>query len=153
SISISGATNSGSGGAAAVTGTFLVVGVSADQKTITLYMPYSGIGTIGLGTGTTLGTGPWVTAIPTAQTTPVANPPLQFNNNVAGTRWDAHNISVSANGLAIKTTNTSFTDPLGGTGTKTAGHIGTWDGINGFTQARDYAFDFYGMPADSSSTA
>src|SRR5437879_32850 len=56
-VSIAGATNGGAGGDAAVTGTFMVVGVP-DSTHIKLYMPYTGINTT-LGGTITVGSGPW----------------------------------------------------------------------------------------------
>jgi hypothetical protein len=132
-----------------VNGAFLVVGVSADQKTLSLYMPYSGIGTIGF-SGATLGTGPWTQSIVHCDSSCgiQPNPTMDFSNN-ASEGWDAHAVTVGANGLSITTRNAPFTDPKGIAHTYTSGHIQTWGGTSGFAQplGNGWALDFYGQPA------
>lgn len=150
SISIAGATNNGTIDTI-VNGAFLVVGVSADQKTLSLYMPYSGIGTIGF-SGATLGTGPWTQSIVHCGSSCgiQPNPTMDFSNN-ASEGWDAHAVTVGAKGLSITTSNAPFTDAKGIAHTYTSGHIQTWGGTSGFAQplGNGYAIDFYGQPLTS----
>jgi hypothetical protein len=150
SISIAGATNNNTVDTI-VNGAFLVVGVSADQKTLSLYMPYSGIGTIGFA-GATLGTGPWTQSIVHCPGSCgiQSNPTMDFSNN-ASDGWDAHAVTVGADGLSITTRNAPFTDAKGIVHAYTSGHIQTWSGTSGFAQplGNGLAMDFYGQPAVS----
>jgi hypothetical protein len=154
SISIAGATNNGTVDTT-VNGAFLVVGVSADQKTISLYMPYSGLGTIGH-SGATLGTGPWTQSIVSCPSNCgiQSNPTMDFSNN-GSEGWDAHAVTVDDNGMSITTRNAPFTDVKGIAHTYTSGHIQTWGGTFGFAQplGNGLAMDFYGQPAVSGAAS
>jgi hypothetical protein len=79
---------------------------------------------------------------------------MDFSNN-ASEGWDAHAVTVGANGLSITTRNAPFTDPKGIAHTYTSGHIQTWGGSSGFAQAlgNGLAMDFYGEPATSGATS
>jgi hypothetical protein len=155
-VSISGATNSGSGGNSAINNNFQVSSVTDDEHLV-LYMPAAGgvFGSIGVGSAT-LGTGPWVAALNRSCGSPCNGLPLIYANDNPGVTegWGPENLSVDANGLSILTQNTAYTDAAGKTHSTKTGHIQTWNGSAGFAQVvgNGIAFDFYGSPRIDSGT-
>lgn len=150
-VSITGATNSGSGGNAKINTNFAVYSVTDDQHFV-IYMPASAgvFGTIGV-SNASLGTGPWVTSLVNSCSSPCTNPTMAYANDNPGTTegWAPENVSVGAGGLSILTQNTSYTDANGTSHAAKSGHIQTWTGNAGFAQAlgNGRALDFYGQPA------
>jgi hypothetical protein len=146
-VSITGATNSGSGGNSVINTNFAVYSVTDDEHFL-IYMPAAAgvFGTIGLFSAS-LGTGPWVTSIVHSCNSPCTNPAMDYTNN-ASEGWAPENVTVGANGLTILTQNKSYTDANGAAHSYKSGHIQTWNGNAGFAQplGNGVAFDFYGTP-------
>ena len=147
-VSITGATNPGSGGNSAINTNFVVYSVTDDEHFL-IYMPEAAgvFGTIGVSSAS-LGTGPWVTSIVYNCNSPCTNPAMDYTNN-ASEGWAPENVEVGANGLTITLENTSYTDANGVAHTYKSGHIQTWNGNAGFAQplGNGVAMDFYGQPA------
>jgi hypothetical protein len=134
-VSVFGATNSGGAGNAAVNGAFLVANVSGTGPyTINLYMPYSGITSIGLGSGTIVGSGPWAMAITNTCSSPPSNwptscvpagrAPMIASNDNSGEAvwWDPHQCTVSG-GIMLMTASTTGSRYLNSSGAATANYI------------------------------
>jgi hypothetical protein len=159
SISISGATNVGTGGNAAVNGTFLVV--NATSTTITLYMPYNGIST-SMGGTIIVGSGQWVNSLVTScNPGPCNGLPLLASNDNGGEAegWDPHACAVTGGNFKINITKTgtryinasgsptaNYIPPTsmqqaGNTYANTTCHIQTWTGSAGATQGQEVFFD------------
>jgi hypothetical protein len=147
-VSISGTTNSGSGGSSAINTNFAVYSVTDDEHFV-IYMPAArGVfGSLGV-SGASLGTGPWVTSIVNSCNSPCTNPTMVYTNN-ASEGWAPENVTVGSGGLSILYQNTPYTDANGAAHTYKSGHIQTWNGNAGFAQAagNGWAMDFYGQPA------
>jgi hypothetical protein len=153
-VSITGATNSGSGGNAKINTNFAVYSVTDDQHFV-VYMPASAgvFGTIGVSSAS-LGTGPWVTSIVVnCSSTPCTDPPMAYTNN-ASEGWAPENVMVDASGVSIITQNIPYTSADGVGHTYKSGHIQTWNGNAGFAQSlgNGYALDFYGTPRSDPGT-
>jgi hypothetical protein len=153
-VSIIGATNSGSGGNAKINTNFAVYSVTDDEHFV-IYMPASAgvFGSIDV-SGVSLGTGPWVTSIVVnCSSAPCTNPPMAYTNN-ASEGWAPENVTVGADGVSILTQNTPYTSADGVGHTYKTGHIQTWNGNAGFAQAlgNGVAFDFYGTPRSDAGT-
>jgi hypothetical protein len=156
-VSITGATNSGSGGNAKIDTNFAVYSVTDDEHFV-IYMPASAgvFGTIDVSSAS-LGTGPWVTSlVASCSSAPCTNPAMVYANDNSGVLegWAPENVTVGAGGLSILTQNTPYTDPNGVLHTYKTGHVQTWNGNAGFSQAlgNGVAFDFYGTPRSDAGT-
>jgi hypothetical protein len=152
-VSIIGATNSGSGGSSAINTNFAVYSVTDDEH-FGIYMPApAGVfGAIGV-SGASLGTGPWVTSIVNNCDRPCSNPEMVYTNN-ASEGWAPENVHITAAGVTITTQNTPYRDADGILHTYKSGHIQTWNGDAGFAQplGNGYALDFYGTPRSDAGT-
>lgn len=150
-VSITGATNGGSGGNSAINTNFAVSSVTDDEHFV-IYMPASAgvFGTIGV-SGATIGTGPWVNSIVVSNSCGSAgclNPTMEYTNNTSE-GWAPENVTVGSGGLSIVTQNSTYTSADGVSHSYKSGHIQTWNGNAGFTQAlgNGLAFDYDGQPA------
>jgi hypothetical protein len=163
-ISISGATNSGSGGNSLVNGNFLVENVT-DSQHFTLWMPENPgatiqagvIGTIDTG-GAIVGTGPWSTTLNTSSnsssctvSTPCSGLPLLFQNDDGDHEYYNPQNCVEANGYLeiISTNDGPYNDPQGNTSgpggpyTYGACHIQTGSNGANFSQGGEIYLDVY----------
>jgi hypothetical protein len=147
-VSISGATNAGSGGNAAVNGTFLVAGVP-DSTHITLYMPYPGIAAT-MGGTITVGSGPWVPGLNTnCSSGPCTGLPLTASNDNSDKQgFDPHDCVVTDGTLQLVTNNVGYVPPAsmqisGYPYTYDTCHVQTWTGSAGFAIGGEWYRDVY----------
>jgi hypothetical protein len=129
-ISITGATNTGSGN---INVNFQVYSVTDDQHFL-IYMPgnASQWGTINV-SDAMLGTGPWVASIVFSCNAPCANPTMSYANN-ASEGFAPENDTVGPGGLRIVTQKTPYTSADGVAHTYKSGHVQTWNGNAGFAE-------------------
>jgi hypothetical protein len=154
-VSVLGAANAGSGGNAAVNGTFVVAGVP-DSTHITLYMPYSGIAAT-MGGTITVGSGPWTPALTngcSSGTWPSCQPANHFlaqNDNGDTESYDPHGCTVSGSILQLNLRTTNIYVPpapmqIYSSWTSSTCHLQTWPGSQfgfAFGQPEELYMDSY----------